>query len=203
MAFSCLTLPGMYTAVVDTDIPLADHPPTFEDLRDRVDAAFASIALLGADVEVSDDDMATARRLVIGQQTPTDHLLSSPGVIVQVKAILNEYDKQVVESAVQIRNLVTNKLIIETNNSDPRIRMKALELLGKVSDVGLFTDKTEITLRHRPTEELEQMLRERLTTLLKPEDVMDVDTITPVPDPMPALTETEGGAHVDTQHPNP
>ena len=69
--------------------------------------------------------------------------------------------------------------------------MKSLELLGKISDVGLFTDKTEITMRHRPTEELEQMLRERLTKVLeaevvdtaKPEtkkiqiDVSDVDAL--------------------------
>jgi hypothetical protein len=49
--------------------------------------------------------------------------------------------------------------------------MKSLELLGKISDVGLFTDKTEITMRHRPTEELEQMLRERLTRVIEGEVV--------------------------------
>jgi hypothetical protein len=37
--------------------------------------------------------------------------------------------------------------------------------------VGLFTDKTEITMRHRPTEELEQMLRERLTRVIEGEVV--------------------------------
>jgi hypothetical protein len=40
-------------------------------------------------------------------------------------------------------------------------------MLGKISDVGLFTDKTEITMRHRPTEELEQLLRERLTRVVE------------------------------------
>jgi hypothetical protein len=47
--------------------------------------------------------------------------------------------------------------------------MRSLELLGKISDVGLFTDKTEITMRHRPTEELEQLLRERLTRVINAE----------------------------------
>jgi hypothetical protein len=42
-------------------------------------------------------------------------------------------------------------------------------MLGKISDVGLFTDKTEITMRHRPTEELEQLLRERLTRVVESE----------------------------------
>jgi hypothetical protein len=85
--------------------------------------------------------------------------------------LLNEYDKVVVKSASQIRTYVTNKLIAETANPDPRIRMKSLELLGKISDVGLFTDKTEITMRHRPTEELEQLLRERLTRVIEGEVV--------------------------------
>jgi hypothetical protein len=93
--------------------------------------------------------------------------------------LLNEYDKVVVKSASQIRTYVTNKLIAETANPDPRIRMKSLELLGKISDVGLFTDKTEITMRHRPTEELEQMLRERLTRVIEGEVVPNTPTHLP------------------------
>jgi hypothetical protein len=52
-------------------------------------------------------------------------------------------------------------------------------LLGKVSDVGLFTDKTEITMRHRPTEELEQLLRERLTRVIEGEVTPTVRTTPP------------------------
>lgn len=163
----------MITAVVDTDIPLVDHPPTFEDLRARVDAAFAALATINADVLVSDEDIAAAQDVVTGVRKPDEVLLSSPGTIVHIKAILTEYDKAVVESAAQIRTFVTNRLIMETTSPDPRIRIKALELLGKISDVGLFTEKTEITMRHRPTEELEQMLRERLSK------VLDADTQLP------------------------
>ena len=160
----------MYTPDIDTDIPLADYPPTFADLRERVDAAFAAIAALDADVEVTDADEDAARAVVTGAKKPTPTVLSSPGTIVQIKAILSEYDKAVVESAAQIRTFVTNKLILESESPDPRIRIKALELLGKISDVGLFTEKTEITMRHRPTEELEQLLRERLMKTLDAED---------------------------------
>jgi len=156
----------MYTPNIDTDIPLAEYPPTFEDLRARVDAAFASLAELECDVEVSDEDIETAREVLQSSKRPGEVLLSSPGTIVHLKAILSEYDKAVVESAAQIRTFVTNKLLLETESPDPRIRIKALELLGKISDVGLFTEKTEITMRHRPTEELEQLLRERLLKTL-------------------------------------
>jgi hypothetical protein len=111
---------------------------------------------------------------------------------VYLQSLLSEYDQVVVKSAQQLRTYVTNRLLRETDNPDARIRMKSLELLGKISDVGLFTDKTEITMRHRPTEELEQLLRERLTKVLeaevvdnsaKPEpkkiqiDVSDIDAI--------------------------
>jgi hypothetical protein len=89
---------------------------------------------------------------------------------------LDEYDKVVVQSANQLRTYVTNKLIVDSANPDPRVRLKCYELLGKISDVGLFTDKTEVTMRHRPTEELEQLLRERLMKTL------DAEPITPAID---------------------
>jgi hypothetical protein len=161
----------MYVPDIDTDIPIAEYTPTFVDLRDRVDAAFAALAELGNDVMVTDEDEKAARDVLSGVRKPTETLLSSPGMVVHIKAILSEYDKAVVESSQQIRTFVTNKLLLETENADPRIRMKALELLGKISDVGLFTEKTEITMRHRPTEELEQMLRERLMRTIDTQDV--------------------------------
>ena len=171
----------MYTPQIDTDIPLAEYPPTFEDLKSRVDAAFCALTELGCDVEVSDEDIANAQAVVTGAMRPNETLLSSPGTVVHIKAILNEYDKAVVESAAQIRTFVTNRLLVETENPDPRIRIKCLELLGKISDVGLFTEKTEITMRHRPTEELEQLLRERLTKVIEAEP--------PAPTPYSAMTK--------------
>jgi hypothetical protein len=175
----------MYTPQVDLDIPLADYPPTFNDLKSRVDAAFAALSELEADVLVTDDDIEAAHEALNSPSNPSEVLLSSPGAIVHIKAILNEYDKAVVESAAQIRTFVTNRLLLETESADPRIRIKALELLGKISDVGLFTEKTEITMRHRPTEELEQLLRERLLKTL------DAET------PLPAYTDPAQPLHLD------
>jgi hypothetical protein len=175
----------MYTPDVDYDIPLADYPPTFNDLRERVDAAFAALGALEADVLVTDDDIAIAHEALSSPGNPKEVLLSSPGAIVHIKAILSEYDKAVVESAAQIRTFVTNKLLLETESPDPRIRIKALELLGKISDVGLFTEKTEITMRHRPTEELEQLLRERLLKTLDAES------------PIPAYADPAQPLHLD------
>ena len=161
----------MQFPAIDTDIPYADYPPTFDDLQARVTAAFNSIAEVADEIEVSDEDIATAHAVFTGTKPATETVLTSPGTIVHIKAILDEYDKTVVQSAAQLRTYVTNKLIVDSTNADPRVRLKCYELLGKISDVGLFTDKTEVTMRHRPTQELEQLLRERLMRTLEAEEV--------------------------------
>ena len=184
----------MYQPVIDFDVPLASYSPTFESLETRVAAAMSALVdtnNLPAPNEIDDEDKRKAREVFLGNELASDEDLASPGMVVYLQSLLSEYDTVVVQSAAQMRTYVTNRLLAETANPDPRIRMKSLELLGKISDVGLFTDKTEITMRHRPTEELEQMLRERLTKVLEAEvvdnkkpsishvkiDISDVDEI--------------------------
>lgn len=156
----------MYTPTIEFDVPFAEFSPTFESLEDRVSSALHSLMEVGHIPEPTEADRKTSRA-IFGSGKASDEDLSRPEVIVHIAALLDEYDRTVVKSAAQLRTYVTNRLILETENPDPRIRIKSLELLGKISDVGLFTDKTEITLRHRPTEELEQMLRERLTQVVE------------------------------------
>jgi hypothetical protein len=161
-----------YTPVIDYDVPLSSYTPTFESLEHRVAAAMSSLVELEsvpAKEDIDEMDKVRSRAIFMGEQVATDRELSSPAVVAHLSALLNEYDHMVVRSAAQLRTYITNKLLEETANPDPRIRLKSLELLGKVSDVGLFTDKTEITMRHKPTEELEQMLRERLTKVIEGE----------------------------------
>jgi len=89
--------------------------------------------------------------------------------------ILKDFGHSVVKSATQVRHLVTNKLIEETENPDPRVRIRALELLGKISDVGLFAEKTEVTITHQTTDDLKDRLREKLTRLINPEPHPEVE----------------------------
>lgn len=159
-----------YQTLIDYDVPIADYSPTFQSLEERVASALAALV----DTESVPDaidlaDQALSRSIFMGDRLASDDDLARPGVIAHIGALLNEYDRTVVKSAAQLRTYITNRLILETDSPDPRVRLKALEMLGKVSDVGLFTDKTEITMRHRPTEELEQLLRERLTRVIEAE----------------------------------
>jgi hypothetical protein len=60
---------------------------------------------------------------------------------------------------------------------DPKIEIKALELLGKHSDVGLFTERSEITVTHKTSSDLENSIKERIKRLLHA-DVVDAVPIT-------------------------
>jgi len=98
----------------------------------------------------------------------------TPPSLVLTSSILQNFGHSVAESATQIRHLVTNKLIEETENPDPRVRIRALELLGKISDVGLFAEKTEVTITHQTTDDLKASLRQKLAKLVNPvEEVED------------------------------
>jgi len=49
---------------------------------------------------------------------------------------------------------------------DPRYELKALELLGKHSDIGIFTERSEITINYKSPEELEKAIKDRVKNLL-------------------------------------
>ena len=73
-------------------------------------------------------------------------------------------------------DFVTNKLIEETESPDVRARLRALELLGKIADVGLFAERTEVTVTHQSTNDLKDRLRSKLAKLVDPvEDAVVLD----------------------------
>jgi hypothetical protein len=93
--------------------------------------------------------------------------------------MLSEYDHELVNSAVRIREFTKNKLLLEAENPDGKIRIRALELLGKMKDVGLFTDRIEVTHKTKSDEELEAELQKKLErymgSALVVEDAQEVD----------------------------
>jgi hypothetical protein len=100
-----------------------------------------------------------------------------PASLQNIRTYLDEYGRAVVNHAIEIRHAVTNRLIEESQNPDPRIRIRALELLGKVSDVGLFTDRTEVTITHQTTDELRLKLRAKLQRLVNPPAIQDAEVV--------------------------
>lgn len=173
----------------DTGIPMpsANRSP---ELTEGVAAACETIKVLqeeGLLVEESFDDMDIASRIVEEfaatedqpRQMPTAKVLSptTPAAVRLTKNILDEYAHAVVERAVQLRHLVTNKLILDSDNADGKIRIRALELLGKISDVGLFTERSEVVITHQSSSELEERLREKLRRLMGGGDIVDGELV--------------------------
>ena len=162
------------------------------DLKDRVEAAANTLKELqehGLEIEPNKEDkdvVAKISTVYSGDPETTSKKVTekklstlSPASIVLTNNILQEFGRSVVESATQIRHLVTNKLLLETDNADPRVRIRALELLDKISDVGLFAEKSEITVTHQSTDDLREKLRAKLAKLVNPEpdieDAVEID----------------------------
>jgi len=94
-----------------------------------------------------------------------------------------------INSAVRIREFTKNKLLLEAENPDGRIRIRALELLGKMKDVGLFTDRIEITHKTKTDDELNAELSLKIERYMgtveqeEPEDVEEVQESPEAPEP--------------------
>jgi hypothetical protein len=194
------------TLVCTPDIGVALPPEgmPYPLLRERAEAACATIDLLlgaGFDPQLlipKPEDEAIAAQIVesfahdeekTSRTITTDRLSTlTPASLLLVREQLDEFSHSVVQRAVQIRHLVTNKLLLESANPDPKIRIRALELLGKISDVGLFTERSEVTITHQSTDELRATLREKFNKLRKKLDVVDV---TPVETPPPAVIDLD------------
>ena len=177
------------TIAPDLGVPITPEVPT-ADVREALDAACATTELLeenGLHIPPptnSDKDIAAAIAAAyaedpekVGKQlTPKNMSTMTPASLQQVRAVLDEFGHAVVSHAVEIRHTVTNKLILESENPDPRIRIRALELLGKITDVGLFTERSEVTITHQSTDDLKAKLKAKLSRLTN-KDVEDVQVV--------------------------
>ena len=160
------------------------------DLKNQVEAASNTaleLAEHGLDITPTKEDKDVAAKLAVAYADNPEKTSKkashknistlTPASLVLTNSILQEFGHSVAESATQIRHLVTNKLLLESENADPRIRMRALELLGKISDVGLFAEKSEVTITHQSTEDLREKLRSKLEKLVNPVEIEEAVVI--------------------------
>jgi hypothetical protein len=174
----------------ELNVPMTDDNP-FTDLTISASGAANSALFLaehGLNIEPTKEDQDVAAKLATAyadnpentskKATPKRMANLTPASLVLTNSILTEFGQSVVESATQIRHLVTNKLLLETENNDAKIRIRALELLGKVSDVGLFAEKSEVTITHQSSDDLRAKLRGKLEKLVNPpEDIEEAVVI--------------------------
>ena len=172
--------------------PNLDHPvpETFkahsaDTLSDHVRVMGNTALLLnelgdGETFEMTEDDVAESAKMMEnikvdgGDQTKTSKNkdlktrseAKKPGVALALGHFVAYYDQQVITDKVQLRNISVNTLLKVLNESeDEKNILKAAELIGKAGD--LFTDKAEITITHKTSDELKDALRQRIELLMQ------------------------------------
>ena len=162
---------------LDKPIPTNAKPQIGSTYEDRLKVAGNTAMLLkelGVDDDLSPEEDAQAKEM-IARLKPADGKPSVPSseekelknvsVALKIGGYLNEYEKQIVADKIQVRTVVVNRLMEISQDDDNKIALKALELLGKASD--LFTERSEITITHKTSDELKVAIKERIAQLMQ------------------------------------
>jgi hypothetical protein len=122
-------------------------------------------------------------------------VIKTPAAVQHLSGMLTAYDWEFVNQAKELRGYTVSKILEETKHPDARIRLKALQMLGNVTEVALFTERVEVIKKDASEEEIEKRLRDRLAKFLTPIDGATVTDVTPVsesaPPVAPAMTLDE------------
>jgi len=77
--------------------------------------------------------------------------------------LLAQYDFEASNKSKQMKSYVLTKLFEVAEGKDKSLAMRALETLGKVSEINIFAaQKIDINISNRPTQELEEELKNLL-----------------------------------------
>lgn len=170
---------------LDTPMPESLKAQATETLSDHARVMGNTALLLnelgdGETIDMTEEDAAQAQEMFDkmkvdgGDQTKDSNRknlkareeMKKPGVALALGSFVAYYDQQVIQDKVQLRNIAVNTLLdILDKSEDEKNRLKAAELIGKAGD--LFTDKAEITITHRSSDELKEALRERIQMLME------------------------------------
>ena len=166
----------LVTPELDIPVPFSLTAEEAKDLHARAQAAFNTVEFLTANgmqpPAVTAADKKEARAQFFEAPTASKELNTAAAVL--LKGMLDEYDVEVVRNAAQVRNYVKMRLLMLTGSDKESTQLKALELLGKMSDVGAFAERVDINITHRTTEELQAELATKLSAYM--DDIIDVES---------------------------
>jgi hypothetical protein len=194
------------TVTPETSIPLPfdTTPEELVEFRDRAKTAVETLKALieaGGEVEITDDDRHVARKTLAGGSIKIKE--DNAGALLHLEAILSEYDREILNASTRLRTYVTNKLLLETSDPDPKVRLKALELLGKTANVGAFSERLEVNINHRTVDqidsELEQLLEKYMGYVeeVKPQTTDELDSLLDIDDEELGITDLVSNDVVD------
>jgi len=164
------------TPELDVPIPASLTPQEAQSLHAKAQAAFNTVEFLeamGMPIEPPTGADKKEARALFFESPGANQEVQTSGKALMLKALLDEYDVEVVRNATQLRGYIKLKLLELTEVGKESTQLKALELLGKLSEVQAFSEHFEISVTHRTTEELRQTLAQKLSIYLQ--DVVDVE----------------------------
>jgi hypothetical protein len=140
------------------------------------------------DLELDDEEIETkadaeaARKsfasIVTGQSVATTQQalanIKAPAAVQHLVGMLTAYDWAFVEQARELRGYAVAQILEEVKHPDARIRLKALQMLGTVTEVALFTERVEVKKTQMSDVELETRIKEKLNRFMGVIDVVDV-----------------------------
>lgn len=154
-------MPIVATPETGIPLPFDTTPEELQDFRAKAHALFETLKAMDASVTITEEDQREAHRIMAAKEISSVRTLT-PGTIANLEAILNEWDHELLDANRRLRNYITNKLLVETNDEDPKVRLKALELLGKTANVGAFSDRIDVNVTHRSVSDIEAELKKTL-----------------------------------------
>lgn len=117
--------------------------------------------------------------------------IKTPEAVRHLVAMLSAYDWEFVEQAKNLRGMAVAKILEETNHPDARIRLKALDMLGRVTEVALFTERIEVKKTDLSDSEIDKKIKEKLNKFMGVIDVEDVSDVSENTDPVLPQDETQ------------
>ena len=158
-------------------VPYSTDDETLSTFAEEVTVAANTADLLeqlGAPLEVDEETLKREAALfdeALRSKNPVP--LRTPIAAIAARSFLHEYGQSLAMDVVQVRTALTNKLLEIANCGETKFELKALELLGKHSDINLFTQRSEININYNSPEALESAIKERVKRLLNA-DIIDV-----------------------------
>jgi hypothetical protein len=157
-------------------IPQDEATPAEEiDAKFNTAKIVEEFGLLPDDVVINNAQVSSAHSAFVALTTTCDidlqkqalQKIDVPEAVKELVGMLTAYDWAFVEQAKELRGYAVAKITEETTHPDARIRLKALELLGKVTEVALFTDRVTVKKEGLSDSELDEELKRRLEEYVK------------------------------------
>jgi hypothetical protein len=172
--------------------PSTEHPLPYSLEAEEAETYFDQVSIaaktaeliegLGAPLEIDSGTLHQEKALIDSAlKGKNPEALKRYPVALAANAFIREYGHNLAHDVIEVRAALTNKLLEIANCGETKHELKAIELLGKHSDISLFTERSEININYNSPDSLEKAIKERVKRLLNAEVIdmpvsgMDLD----------------------------